>query len=124
MDPSGKCSEELVLARLACGILAKRLYGLLSVGLGVLEMPTARDFITPRERGITALAEVLGMATYWHAAREPGLGESAAWQRNADILRSNTSEFFRCFLHLAEWRGLSTEGVTQAGEELTHAFER
>jgi hypothetical protein len=110
--------DELILARLTATKLAKVMHGLLSVGTGSLKLEPSGAFLTGRVKTPLGFLEVLGCIGVkpGHADKIPLLRERV--KELADL----TSQFYRLFMDLTDWRRLSPQEINTKVDRLGDSY--
>jgi hypothetical protein len=110
--------DELLLAQLASAKLAMLIKGLMSVGVGALQLASPGGFFTGRDKVLLAFIEVLRCVGVG-----PGFGEGFDRLRGqADQLAGLASQFHQHFLELVPWRTLPPRDVRAAADRLFASY--
>lgn len=112
--------NERMLAQLTVTKLGKVMHGLLSVGTAALEMDSPADFLAGREKTPLGFLEVLHCigVNHEHVDELPELRERVA------ELTDLTSQFFRVFTELANWRQMSSPDLKATVDRLCDRYTR
>jgi hypothetical protein len=110
--------DELLLAQLASAKLAKLIKGLMSVGVGSLQLESPLGFLADRNKVLLAFIEVLRCVGV-----SPMSGERYERLRHqADQLSDLVGRFHHHFVELAAWRTMSPPQVRATAGELVASY--
>jgi hypothetical protein len=109
--------DEWHLARLVCGKLARLLGGMLSVGLGSLQLDSPESFLAGRDRLIRAMVEVLR-----HTGVKPGSESACDLHDRTTHVAQLVDDFFRHLFTLAHWRSMKKEEIQRTCGGLSSAY--
>jgi hypothetical protein len=110
--------DELLLAQLASAKLAKLISGLMSVGVGSLQLESPVGFLANRDKVLLGFIEVLRCISV-----KPGNGEGhQRLRRQADRLFDLAGQFHQHFIELAAWRTLSPSQVETTANALVAKY--
>jgi hypothetical protein len=106
--------DELLLAQLASAKLAKLIKGLMSVGVGALQLAAPSDFLAGGDQVLLAFIEVLRCTGV-----NPKCGEFFyRLRQQTDQLSDRARQFHRHFLELAAWRTMAPPEVRATANRL------
>lgn len=110
-------ADDLLLAKLASAKLMKLVQGLLSVGLGSLELEAPDGFLAGRDKPLLAFIEVLQCIGV-----KPGHDGIEILRRRVEELSALAREFYQHLMKLSQWRIIQPEGIQEAADGLLDSY--